>query len=121
MLAAALLTEGLEHIGTANAADVDQGKSRRQPRRVHSHFQRKGPDRLGWRSTPVVGRDGVIRGETTTEKPAQGNTFLIWRGGKVRDFVLKLNSAFATATRASNIAAGFGQLERVRLPSRSRQ
>jgi sugar phosphate isomerase/epimerase len=35
-------------------------------------------------------KDGVIRGETTPEKPTKGNTFLIWRGGKLRDFELRL-------------------------------
>ena len=39
-------------------------------------------------------KDGVIRGETTKEKPARGNTFLIWRGGKnkglMKNFALKL-------------------------------
>ena len=28
-------------------------------------------------------RDGAIVGETTAEKPTQGNTFLVWRGGTV--------------------------------------
>jgi len=35
-------------------------------------------------------KDGVIRGETTKENPAHGNTFCVWRDGKVRDFVLKI-------------------------------
>lgn len=35
-------------------------------------------------------KDGVIHGETTDEKRAKNNTFLIWRGGTVRDFQLKL-------------------------------
>jgi hypothetical protein len=34
-------------------------------------------------------RDGAISGETTAEKPTQGNTFLIWRGGEVADFELR--------------------------------
>jgi len=38
--------------------------------------------------------DGVIRGQTTKEKPARGNTFCIWRGGPdkgmLKNFVLKL-------------------------------
>lgn len=36
-------------------------------------------------------KDGVIRGETTEEVPAMGNTFLIWKGGAVRDFDLRLS------------------------------
>lgn len=36
-------------------------------------------------------KDGVIRGETTPETPASGNTFLIWKGGDVSDFELRLS------------------------------
>jgi hypothetical protein len=51
-----------------------------------------GEDLNGWDGDPRLWsvRDGVIHGETTPEKPARGNTFLIWRGGKLRDFELKL-------------------------------
>jgi Domain of Unknown Function (DUF1080) len=35
-------------------------------------------------------RSGVIRGETTLQALPTGNTFLIWRGGKLADFELKL-------------------------------
>jgi len=35
-------------------------------------------------------RDGAITGQTTAENPTKGNTFLIWRGGKVGDFELRL-------------------------------
>lgn len=35
-------------------------------------------------------RDGVLRGETTLEKMTLGNTFLVWRGGTVKDFQLRL-------------------------------
>ena len=38
--------------------------------------------------------DGMIRGQTTKEKPTRGNTFCIWRGGEgkgmLKDFALKL-------------------------------
>jgi hypothetical protein len=34
--------------------------------------------------------DGAITGRTTAENPTQGNTFLIWRGGQVEDFDLRL-------------------------------
>ncbi|MFV0443879.1 MAG: DUF1080 domain-containing protein [Planctomycetaceae bacterium] len=36
-------------------------------------------------------RDGVIHGETTSENPASGNTFIIWQGGKLNDFELRLS------------------------------
>ncbi len=35
-------------------------------------------------------KDGAIVGSTTKEKPAKGNTFLIWKGGDVSDFELTL-------------------------------
>lgn len=35
-------------------------------------------------------KDGVIHGETTPEKSASGNTFLIWQGGELSDFELRL-------------------------------
>ena len=51
-----------------------------------------GKDLTGWdgdlRLWSVV--DGVIRGETTPEKKANGNTFCVWRGGTLKNFVLKI-------------------------------
>ena len=35
-------------------------------------------------------RDGAITGQTTAEKPTKGNTFIIYRGGEIGDFELKL-------------------------------
>ncbi|MGB2823643.1 MAG: DUF1080 domain-containing protein [Phycisphaerae bacterium] len=51
-----------------------------------------GKDLSGWDGHPDLWsvKDGVIRGETTPEKRAPGNTFLIWKDGKPKDFVLKL-------------------------------
>jgi hypothetical protein len=45
----------------------------------------------GWDGNPKLWRveDGAIVGETTAENPTQGNTFLIWRGGKPANFELK--------------------------------
>src|SRR5688500_7142001 len=34
--------------------------------------------------------DGAITGRTTAQNPAERNTFLVWRGGEVRDFELRL-------------------------------
>ena len=36
-------------------------------------------------------KDGAIRGETTQEHPTKGNTFLIWKGGEVKDLELRLS------------------------------
>jgi hypothetical protein len=46
----------------------------------------------GWDGDPRLWSvvDGAIRGQTTAENPARSNTFCIWRGGKLKDFVLKL-------------------------------
>lgn len=34
--------------------------------------------------------EGAITGRTTKEKPTKGNTFIIWRGGELADFELRL-------------------------------
>ena len=51
-----------------------------------------GKDLSGWEGDPRLWsvKDGVIRGETTKENPANGNTFCVWRGGKVKDFILQI-------------------------------
>jgi type 1 glutamine amidotransferase len=36
-------------------------------------------------------QDGVITGQTTAETPTKGNTFLIWKGGELDDFELKVD------------------------------
>jgi hypothetical protein len=58
----------------------------------------------GWEGDPKLWRveDGAITGQTTADNPAKNNTFLIWRGGKVADFELKLefrmpNTGFANS------------------------
>lgn len=47
-------------------------------------------------------KDGVIRGETTPTNSAAGNTFLIWQGGEVSDFELRLSFRLS-ATNNSGI------------------
>lgn len=47
-------------------------------------------------------KDGVIHGETTEENKANGNTFLIWKGGTTKDFQLRL-SFRCNATNNSGI------------------
>ncbi len=51
-----------------------------------------GQDLTGWDGDPRLWsvKDGVIRGETTEENPARGNTFCVWRGGTLKDFVLRI-------------------------------
>lgn len=51
-----------------------------------------GTDLAGWEGNPELWsvKDGCITGTTTAEKPLKHNTFLVWRGGKVKDFELTL-------------------------------
>ena len=52
-----------------------------------------GKDLTGWDGNPELWsvQDGVIVGETTSEKVAKGNTFLIWKGGSLKDFELHVS------------------------------
>ncbi|MBM4076073.1 MAG: DUF1080 domain-containing protein, partial [Planctomycetes bacterium] len=45
-----------------------------------------------WDGNPDFWRveEGTITGQTTTEKPTKGNTFIVWRGGETADFELSL-------------------------------
>jgi hypothetical protein len=51
-----------------------------------------GKDLTGWTGDDRLWKvqDGVIRGETTPEAVANGNTFLIWTDGETGDFDLRL-------------------------------
>ncbi|MDA1052268.1 MAG: DUF1080 domain-containing protein [Planctomycetota bacterium] len=46
----------------------------------------------GWDGDPKFWSvsDGAITGQTTADNPTKGNTFIIWKGGDVGDFELKL-------------------------------
>ncbi len=63
-----------------------------------------GKDLDGWDGDPRLWsvKDGVIHGETTPENVAAGNTFLIWQGGEVGNFDLRL-SFRCNATNNSGI------------------
>jgi len=52
-----------------------------------------GKDLEGWDGDMRLwsAKEGVIRGETTKENPTSGNTFLIWKGGEIADFELRLS------------------------------
>jgi hypothetical protein len=52
-----------------------------------------GKDLAGWDGDPRLWsvKDGAIRGETTPENPAKGNTFLILKDKKFGDFDLRLS------------------------------
>jgi hypothetical protein len=51
-----------------------------------------GKDLTGWEGNPDFWsvQDGAITGKTTAEKPTKGNTFLIWKGGTLGDFELRI-------------------------------
>ena len=52
-----------------------------------------GKDLSGWEGLPQFWsvKDGAITGQTTKDNPAKGNTFLVWKGGDVTDFELRLS------------------------------
>ncbi len=52
-----------------------------------------GKDLSGWDGDPRLWsvKDGAIHGETTAEIPAKGNTFIIWKDGRLKDFDLRLS------------------------------
>ena len=56
-----------------------------------------GKDLAGWagKNGFWTVKDGAIFGETTKEKPTKGNTFLVWQGGDVADFVFKAKVRFS--------------------------
>jgi hypothetical protein len=63
-----------------------------------------GKDLMGWDGDPKLWsvKDGAIRGETTDYNKANGNTFIIWKDGKTKDFELRL-SFRCNATNNSGI------------------
>ena len=63
-----------------------------------------GKDLSGWDGDPKLWsvKDGAIRGETTAAVPAKGNTFIIWKEGRTKDFELRL-SFRCNATNNSGI------------------
>jgi len=63
-----------------------------------------GKDLVGWDGDSNLWsvKDGVIRGETTEQNSAKGNTFIIWKDGMLKDFELRL-SFRCNATNNSGI------------------
>ena len=58
-----------------------------EPQRIFN-----GKDLSGWEGDPAIWsvEDGAIVGRLTAEKPIDHNTFLIWQGGELGDFRLRL-------------------------------
>jgi hypothetical protein len=88
-------------VSTIFAADPPQ-TAPEEPAGMKSLFN--GEELTDWDGDPRLWsvRDGAIHGETTAENKAHGNTFLIWQGGKLKDFDLRL-SFRCTATNNSGI------------------
>jgi hypothetical protein len=63
-----------------------------------------GQDLMGWDGDLRLWsvKEGALRGETTAENPAKGNTFIIWKNGVTKDFDLRL-SFRCNATNNSGI------------------
>ena len=61
-----------------------------------------GKDLSGWDGDPKLWsvKDGVIRGETTPDNKANGNTFIIWKDGVLGDFELRLSFRVSTANNS---------------------
>ena len=61
-----------------------------------------GKDLTGWDGDPRLWsvKDGAIRGETTDENPANGNTFIIWKDGVTKDCELRLSFRCSTANNS---------------------
>lgn len=77
---------------TASATlGTDETKAPAEPKDMRQIFNGKNLD--GWDGDQQLWsvKDGVIRGETTKEKKANGNTFLIWKDGNTKDFQLRLS------------------------------
>ncbi|HEX8916335.1 MAG TPA: DUF1080 domain-containing protein [Humisphaera sp.] len=58
----------------------------------------KGNTLEGWDGDPRLWRveNGVVIGQTTAEKATKGNTFLVWKGGEVKDFELRFSVKIKT-------------------------
>lgn len=76
---------------TLLADDAPQPSAPAEPSDMVKLFN--GKDLTGWEGDTRLWsiKDGVVRGETTAEAQTKGNTFLIWRGGELKDFELRLS------------------------------
>jgi hypothetical protein len=78
----AVLAAGASRVIAAEPNETEQG--------YVSIFN--GKDLTGWDGDPCLWsvKDGAIHGQTTEQNPARNNTFCIWRGGKLKNFILKI-------------------------------
>jgi hypothetical protein len=93
-------------------AAIGQQVAPAEPAGMRSLFN--GQDLTGWDGDPRLWcvKDGALHGETTPDKAAQGNTFIIWKDGTVKDFELRLSFRCSAANnsgiqyRSKHITAG---------------
>ena len=85
-----LLAFSLATLLTLPALAADAVKAPAESDHMNSIFN--GKDLSGWDGDSRLWsvKDGVIHGETTDEVKANGNTFLIWKDGSLKDFELRL-------------------------------
>lgn len=94
------LVSGLRQLGllfclallaTPVFAQQDDSQAPPEPKEMQQIFN--GRDLSGWDGDPRLWSvtDGAIRGETTAENKANGNTFLIWQDGNTKNFELRLS------------------------------
>jgi hypothetical protein len=90
MIRSFLALAALSIAGSVLAADVLR-TAPAEPADMQPLFN--GKDLTGWDGDPRLWsvKNGVLRGETTVENPAKGNTFIIWKDGHVKDFELRLS------------------------------
>ena len=88
--AALFLTASLISASLLSAQEVSK-QAPDEPPGMQTLFN--GSDLSGWDgdSRMWLVQDGVIRGETTEQVPANGNTFLIWKEGTLQDFDLRMS------------------------------
>jgi len=89
-------------LGSIAFAAVGPQAAPPEPKDMRSIFN--GKDLTGWDGDPRLWsvKDGAIRGETTAENKAYGNTFIIWKEGTTKNFELRL-SFRCNATNNSGI------------------
>ncbi|MDG2222334.1 MAG: DUF1080 domain-containing protein [Rubripirellula sp.] len=85
---------------TSTACFADHHKAPPESEDMEVIFNGKNLD--GWSGDSRLWsvRDGVIHGETTPAEKANGNTFLIWQGGTLKDFELRLSFRCTTSNNS---------------------
>ena len=90
-LLAAFLVVSFASYAFAAEGEAPKPTAPEEPKDMKQLFN--GKDLTGWEGDTRLWKfkDGVVHGETTPEHVAKGNTFLLWRGGELKDFELRLS------------------------------